>query len=269
MLVKNDTDISTAWELITTLAAGGRYHFTSAEARSALGVSPAAAKLAVHRLARQGLVASPARGFYVILPPEYQRLGCLPAEQFIPVLMERLRLRYYAGLLTAAQFHGAAHQRPQEFQVIIARNRRPIACGAVRVAFIARKRLDEVPVRRFNTPRGTISVSTVEATAVDLVGYEHHAGGLNQVANVLAELSGQIDPDLLAAAALSAPVPWAQRLGYLLELVGAADRVAPLKAYVSSNARNYTYLQPAGRRSNVKRSPCWKLYVNADVEIET
>jgi hypothetical protein len=27
--------------------------------------------------------------------------------------MERLDLSYYAGLLTAAQYHGAAHQRPQ------------------------------------------------------------------------------------------------------------------------------------------------------------
>ena len=109
-------------------------------AGSLFGVSPAAAKLALLRLAKQRLVASPARGFYVIVPPEYKRLGCLPADQFIPQLMERLGLPYYAGLLTAAQYHGAAHHRPQEFQVVLPKNRRPIACGAVRVAFVARKR---------------------------------------------------------------------------------------------------------------------------------
>ncbi|MEX2523712.1 MAG: type IV toxin-antitoxin system AbiEi family antitoxin [Gammaproteobacteria bacterium] len=267
--MKSESEISSARELITGLAAEGRYHFTSEEARSALGVSPAAAKLAVNRLARQGLVASPARGFYVILPPEYRRLGCLPAEQFIPALMERLNLHYYAGLLSAAQYYGAAHQRPQEFQVILARNRRPIQCGAVRVSFIARKRLTEVPVRGFNTPRGIISVSTVEATAVDLVGYEHHTGGLNQVATVLSELAEQVDPQRLVAAAETAPVPWAQRLGYLMERVGAANSVVPLKAYVRSKARNTTYLLPAGPRRNVNRSPDWKLYVNADVESET
>ena len=164
---------------ITNLAAAGRYQFTAEEMRAALGISAAAVKLALGRQMKQGLVASPARGFYVIVPPEYRRLGCLPADQFIPSLMERLGLRYYAALLSAAQYHGAAHHRPQEFQVALARNRRPIACGAVRVAFVARKRIGDVPVRSFNTPRGTILVSTAEATAVDLVGYEHHAGGLD------------------------------------------------------------------------------------------
>ena len=112
--------------LYRALASRGRYQFSSEEARKALGVSEAAAKLALNRLARRGLIASPARGFYVIVLPEYHRLGCLPAKQFIPSLMQRQGLDYYAGLLSAAQFHGAAHQRPQEFQVMLARARGPI-----------------------------------------------------------------------------------------------------------------------------------------------
>lgn len=103
--------------------------------------------MAVNRLAKHGAIASPARGFYVIVPPEYRALGCLPAEQFVPALMKRLGLPYYAGLLTAAQYHGAAHQRPQEFQVFLDRRRRPIACGRVRVAFMVRTRLRDVPVQ--------------------------------------------------------------------------------------------------------------------------
>ena len=54
---------------------------------AALGVSDSAARLSLSRLARKGLIASPARGFYVILPPEYRHLGCLPADQFISALM--------------------------------------------------------------------------------------------------------------------------------------------------------------------------------------
>ena len=112
--------------VIDDLVAAGRYHFTAAEMRSALGVSSAASKLALRRLIKKRQVASPARGFYVIVPPEYRSLGCLPADQFIPALMELREIRYYAALLSAAQYHGAAHQRPQEFQVALARNRRPI-----------------------------------------------------------------------------------------------------------------------------------------------
>lgn len=260
--------VTSARAFITGLASGGRYDFSSREAQSALGVSPAAAKLALNRLSRQGLIASPARGFYVIVPPEYRRLGCLPAEQFVPALMERLGLRYYAGLLSAAQYHGAAHHRPQVFQVALARRRRPIVCGAVRVSFFTRRRLADIPVQSVNTPRGTLLVSTVEATAVDLVGYVHRAGGLDQVATLLSELAEKIDPVLLATAAATAPVSWAQRLGYLLDLVGAADRTGPLRAYVAETARDLTPLLPGAPRAAAQRAPDWKLLVNATVEAE-
>src|SRR5918996_1476314 len=128
-------------DYIANLAAAGRYSFTAGYAREALGASANAAYLALGRLMRQKIIASPARGFYVIVPPEYRALGCLPADQFIPALMQRQGQSHYAGLLSAAQYHGAAHHRPQEFQVMLAKARRPIRCGQVRVAFIVRKRL--------------------------------------------------------------------------------------------------------------------------------
>jgi predicted transcriptional regulator of viral defense system len=266
--VKSESSHPSAREYISGLAASGRYDFASREVQSALGVSAAAAKLALNRLAKQKLIASPARGSYVIVPPEYRSLGCLPADQFIPALMKRLNLPYYAGLLTAAQYHGAAHQRPQEFQVFLAKNRRPIKCGAARVAFIARKRLTDVAVQSFNTPRGTILVSSPEATALDLVGYADHAGGLNQVATVLSELAERIDPEKLATAARTAPVAWAQRLGYLLEHLGFAAKTPALKEYVREHAKQSTALLPKAPHKRSRRNKGWKLYVNADVEAE-
>ena len=103
-----------------------------------------------------------------------------------------------------------------------------------------------------------------EATAVDLVGYEKRIGGLDQAATVLAELAERIDPDLLAAAARTAPVPWAQRLGYLLELVGAADRAMPLKAHVRRCAHDTTPLLLASPDdSQAPRADDWRLRINA------
>ena len=142
-----------ARNIIANLAARGQYHFTASELRQALGVSAAAARQALSRLAARGEIASPARGFYVIVPPEYRRLGCLPADQFILALMERRNIRYYVGLLSAAQHHGAAHHRPQEFQVVLEANRPAIVCGSVRVAFVARRNLVAVPVESINNPR--------------------------------------------------------------------------------------------------------------------
>lgn len=257
-----------ARDVIAGLAARGRYHFASSELRSALGVSEQAARQALSRLAAKREIASPARGFYVIVPPEYRRLGCLPADQFLPALMEHRNARYYVGLLSAAQYHGAAHHRPQEFQVMLGRNRPMIVCGSVRVAFVARRELAAVPVERFNNPRGTVLVSTVEATAVDLVGYMRRAGGVDRVAGVLSELGEDMDPERLVDASESASILWAQRLGYLLEHVGAGDRAELLKEHVRRRARNYTRLLPSAPAEGSPRSKDWRLFVNADIEAD-
>ena len=52
-----------ARQYIEHLAGSGRYQFSSAEAQAALAVSAAAANVALNRLAKQGAIASPARGF--------------------------------------------------------------------------------------------------------------------------------------------------------------------------------------------------------------
>ena len=258
-----------ARNVIADLVAFGRHHFTSSEFRSALGVSEAATRQALSPLAAKGEIASPARGFYVIAPPEYRRLGCLPGDQFMPLPMEHWGARYYVGLLSAAQYHGAAHHRPQEFQVVAERNRPAIVCGAVRVEFIARSNIAAVSVERFNNPRGTVLVSTVEATAVDLVGYMHRAGGVDRVTGVLSDLAEDIDPEHLVGASKSASIPWAQRLGYLLEHVGAGDRLVPLREHVRQRARNYTKLLPGADAIDAPRSKDWRLLVNARIDAET
>lgn len=259
---------SRASTFVTELAARGRHNFTSAEAGHALGSSKDATKLALNRLIKQGAVASPGRGFYVIVPPEYRALGSLPADQFIPALMTHYGQPYYAGLLTAAQYHGAAHHRPQEFQVVTAPARRPIEVGSVRVAFFLRKNITEIATQELNTPRGTLRVSSPEATALDLVGYQERIGGLEQVATVLADLTDEIDSDKLAAAAKTSPITWAQRLGYLLERVEGHDKAKSLKAYVGNHARDVTRLLPSATTEAFERNDDWKLDVNVSVEPE-
>ncbi|MEY2925822.1 MAG: hypothetical protein RL367_299 [Pseudomonadota bacterium] len=266
MRVKSETGQPRARSYVTHLAASGRYSFSSAEAREAMGGTAVANRHALNRLSKQRMIASPARGFYVVVPPEYQSLGCLPADQFIPDLMARQGLSYYVALLSAAQYHGAGHHRPQVFQVMLEKNRRPIVCGAIRVSFIARRNLAEIATRQINTPRGTIRVSTPEATALDLVGYPDHAGGLNQVATILSELAEQIDADKLAESARFAPIPWSQRLGFLLDLVGAQDKAKPLAIYVKDHAREATRLIAAASCGDAPRQEVWKVIENAKVE---
>lgn len=91
---------------IDELTAKGKCCFTLKEACKALSRPDNAVKLAIKRLKekRSGL-ASPARGFYVIVPPEYRKAGCLPAEYFLPYLMAYWNKPYYVGLLSAAAIY--------------------------------------------------------------------------------------------------------------------------------------------------------------------
>jgi predicted transcriptional regulator of viral defense system len=133
---------------------------------------------------------------------------------------------------------------------------------------IARKRLTEVSVQSFNSARGTVLVSSPEATALDLVGYADRAGGLGQVATVLSELVERVDAEKLAAAAHTAPVPWAQRLGYLLEHLGFGAKATALKEYVREHARQSALLVREASSKRSYRNKGWKVYVNSKVEVK-
>jgi len=258
-------DIST---YIDGLAAKGRYHFTTTEAIAALMSSPIAVRAAIRRLREKGRVAMPFRGFHLIVPPEYRALGCLPADQFVPQLMEHLGLAYYAGLLSAASLHGAAHQAPMVFQTVVTDNRPEIRCGRVRVEFVARKNVAQVPTVQKNTLRGILHVSTPEATAFDLVGYPGHAGGLSNIATVLSELVENMDVEKLLAETERSPLPWTQRLGYLLERVDATDLAAPLHDRVAARAKEYVPLRPRKSIASASRDSRWRLFVNEEVDAD-
>ncbi len=255
-----------ARDYIQELASRGQHHFTSANALEAIGGRPAAVRAQVRRLKRQGMIAEPARSFHVIVPPEYRRLGCLPAEQFIDQLMQVWGEPYYVALLSAAERHGAAHQRPQAYQVMVRKNREALECGQVRVQFIARGDLEKMPFIQVNTPRGVIRSSTPEVTALELVGYPNHSGGLSNVATVLSELAEEMDPHQMLAAARLCPVSWSQRLGYLLDLVGHSKLAQCLALFVQEQAGSYTPLRRAASTAGGKRDPGWKLIINAEVE---
>lgn len=260
--------LMTMSDFISILASQGRYHFTTREAAQALNTSETAVRAAVRRLKRKNRIASPYSGFYVIVPPEYQRLGCLPPEQFIPQLMQHLGRAYYVGLISAARYHGAAHQQPLVFQVIVQKNRPEITCGEVHVRFVARHNADKVPTIAFNTPRGRVDVSTPEATAFDLIGYPDHAGGLDNVAAALDELMTEVDPGRLVAVASLSPVPWAQRLGYVLSLSGSTDCADELARYVERSPHETVPLDPRRDISGAPRDSRWKIIVNVKVEPE-
>lgn len=251
---------------LDTLPARGRWWSTLGDVVAGLSVTREAAYMALSRLRRKGLIASPYRGFYLVLPPEYREMGTWPVEHFIDPLMQWLGEPYYLALLSAAAMHGAAHQAPQRTQIIVARNRKALVTGATRVDFVARHDMADTPTEARNTRMGTIRVATPAATALELVGYAERCGGLSHVATVLAELADEIDPDALAAQGRRAPVAWGQRLGWLLECVDQPALAAVLLPDVEVRAAAPALLLRSASTRGAPRAERWRLILNDDVE---
>jgi predicted transcriptional regulator of viral defense system len=257
-----------ALEWLRSRQTRGRYTFTHAEAVEALRRTPLAVSKALRRLVGQGLLASPRRGFYVIVPGEFDLAGAPPAQWFIHNLMGYLEQPYYVGLLTAAAQHGASHQAAQVFQVVTDRPTRPMEAGRIRIEFVMKSDIEGTPTAEVKTPTGYMTVSTPEATALDLVRYFKAAGHLGHVATVLEELAERLDGDEMVPAARVGGYETAvvQRLGYVLDRVGAESVTAGLAAIVAEKAPQAVPLRPDRPRRRCPVDARWRVAVNDEAE---
>lgn len=202
-------------KLPDALLAAGIHAFTVDDAAKVAGIKRASAWPAVARLVKNKLAFSPARGLYIPIPPEYRSWGTVPAEWFIDSLMEHLGRAYYVGYLSAAEVHGAAHQRPQVFGVVVDRDLRDRSFGRVRLRFITNRDAGDLPTLRRNTPTGTMAVATPDLTAIDLANRPDRGGALHNVATVLIDLAtdGKLQDDRLAKLVPRFPVAAGRRVG--------------------------------------------------------
>lgn len=250
------------------LQAHGRYSFTDVEVRHSVAASGRAVAEALRRLRAHRRIATPRRGFSVIVPPEYREAGCVPASWFIDDLMRFVGRPYYVALLSAAAVHGAAHQQPMRFQVVTDRAMRPVQAGRVHVDFHVSRDAESAPVARVQTDTGYMHVSTPEATAFDLVRFVMATGGLSNVATVLTELAESLQTDELRALAAVRPTPEVQRLGYLLDLVGRQSLADPLARSLAGRRVRAILLAP-GRAGEARSAPPpWRVVPNEAVDLD-
>ena len=257
-------------DLVDSHQARGQYVLTREQALGALDVSDEALKKAVQRLVAKRRLAVPRRGFFVIVPVEYREAGGPPPSWFIDDLMASLGQPYYVGLLSAAALHGAAHQQPQEFQVVTNKQLRSVAAGRARIRFFRKLHFDRTPALEVKTETGAMQVSTPEATALDLLRYVEGAGHLGNVATVLAELAEKIDAERLAQIAQTeGELPTAQRLGHLLDHVGAGEAASPLAAWIEERRPRFVALRHDRSVKRARKDTRWRILVNERVEAET
>lgn len=256
-------------EYVDILQAEGRYTFRRDEASQALRINGSALKKAAARLAAKGRILAVRRGFYVVVPIEYRTVGAPPPPWFIDELMRYLGRPYYVGVLSAAALYGAAHEQPQEFQVVTCVPERVVLAGRARIRFLAKKHHKRTLTAKLKTEAGFMLVSTPEATAIDLLRYVSAAGGLGNVATVLTELAERIDErKLVEAAQADGELACSQRLGYILERIGAGDRATALARWIEKRRPRNAPLRPG---KSIRGRPVdrrFRIIVNEDIEAE-
>ena len=250
------------------LISHGRHWITTDEVGATLAIPVEQVPPIVARLRRAGRMFSPTRGGYVPIPADYRSWRAVPASHFIDPMMRYLGHEYYVGYLSAAEVHGAAHQRPQVFQVITDARLNDRTFDRVTIEFTTSAKTARRPTKAVNTPTGTMKVSVPEITVLDLVASPAHGGGLSNIATVLSELlrDGLLDVERLAHLATDYPAAVSQRAGWLLEQVAGEIELnlAPL-AEVAHTRSKPTPLAASGPQAG-QFNERWNVLVNTDVE---
>jgi predicted transcriptional regulator of viral defense system len=260
-------------DYIKSIRANGHRFFTAEKAIAELGISRNAFHCGMYKLKRKGDIVSPAKNLYVIIPPEYQSIGCLPADELVPLLMKHWNLNYYVCLLSAALYHGASHQKPQVFQIMTEKQLKSLECGKIRIDFIYKKSISDFPIQKITVKTGYLNIASPELTAMDLLLYLHKAGGLNHVASVLSELIDNIVPEkMLVLLQSSKEKAWMQRLGYILERIDPMetekrDRLVDLLyGFLKAQPLNCIPLASELPVGDGRKNDKWKIIENTTIE---
>ena len=264
--------MSSLREWAVELPAQGRYTFTTAEARiHQAHISAAGTAAALGRAEADGIIASPIRGFHVVLPLEDRVIGTPAWRLFLDPLMTHLHMPYYVGLLTAAAIHGAGAQAAQIVQVVVARPRRPLKVGRLAIEFVVRRTAGHAPVALLTTTSGRVRVATPDVVALDLVRYPTRAGGWDNVLTALRDLAPTMRRSgMRKAFAVEPSTPELQRLGHLLARVGADEVARALADELRVRRSTWVPLLPGTpvSRHEDERDPRWRVVVNVDLEAD-
>ena len=251
----------------------GKTTFSIMEAEKQFPEKPTAStRRALARLSCAGKIHSVWKGFYAVSLPEYGLESIAPPIDYIDQLMNHLGNRYYVALLTAASFMGAAHQAPQVFQVICDRVLHTKNKHGVKIEPVYKKRIPDRYVSKINSRTASVSISSPELTAIDLVVYMKRAGGINQVATVLSELAetidfGRVGMDFFEGVSAAA----IQRLGYLLDET-LEEKAAADSLYEKARQTGIKFSRVPlmmghhGSMPIAGNNPKWGIIINYEVE---
>lgn len=256
-------------DYLLTIRSKGRFSFTFEELNQTFDSSEQAIRRKIYRLKASNKIAIIRKDFYVVLPPEYTAKGSLPIYLYIDDLMKYLGRNYYVGLYSAAALHGAAHQQPMEYQVIVQSPMRSIVEKDTRINFFVRKTWEQENLDIKQSAAGYFNVSSPELTALDFMSFNGKIGGISRIIPILSELTEEIKPArMFKIASGYSQISALQRLGYMFDKVyNRQDLTKSIQRALKGKATQNILLSIASpQRENIDKD--WKVDVNVEIENE-
>jgi len=265
------------------LLASGEKLVSTERVAQLLGVRPARVSRSLTTARRDRRIVSITKGMWAPVEEGWRHRGAHPPAEYLDDLMAHLGHRHYVAYRSAAAVYGVSHHSFAAFQVAVDVYCRDRAIGGVPLRFVRSARVGVVPVRHqpFGHSAG-VTVSTPEATVLDLVDRPQLGGGLDYVATILGDMQafGMLDGRELASVSALYPKAVGQRAGHILdymgrELAGILDRpldLAPLEQALAARGAETVTLS-CGQEAPPTRTAAasvvarrWKVLVDYDIE---
>jgi predicted transcriptional regulator of viral defense system len=258
-------------KVVLALTEGRRREATRAEIVRLLGGSDKAADNVIESLRRKGWLERATWGEYLLVPPEQgpDALG----DSNLLARASRIADPYYIGFGTAAAHYGLTTQHRSVIFVVTPVRLRPREVGESRVRIVNLSDNKFFGFEPVDVLGYKVLISDREKTAIDCIDRPALAGGVGEVATILATASRRFDWNKVAgylerinSGAL------ARRLGWLVDYVKAdlppEDRDRLLRLAARSRK---TYLGPDPARSRavegaIGYDETWRVFVNVKPE---
>ena len=228
-------------------------------------------KTDINRLTLSKRIQNVYKGFYVIIPTQYQLKGVVPPSYYINELMEYLGKPYYVGLLSAAAIYGASHQRAMMTQIVTTGPRPRTSNKNTLLNWNYRQQIPNELIESRNAEMGRIYYSSAELTAVDIIQFATNIGGYQRATTVLAELIDIIDMSKMEKVIPYTTTTAMQRLGYLLEFILYEQDKADKLYNILKRQNGYfnaVLMSPEHPVSDDSESNRWRVNMNIDIEID-
>ena len=207
---------------IESTLAKGRVMFTLTDLAEASGLTELAAKRQLARMGPKVVRVSPEQPFYLIVSPEYRRMGAPTPKWWLHDYLTRVGRPYYLALLSAASLHGSNPQAVKVTQVITDKPLEPIVVGRTHVRFFVKSAIEPTPTQQLAGGVAPLLISTPEATTHDLIRYASSIGGIERAAETIRPLLPLLRAkELKRVLEIENDESVAQRMGFVFDALGS------------------------------------------------